>query len=67
MSGEWIKSTFSNSFSNCVETKRVADGSMFVRDSKHPRGPVLRFTASEWDAFLAGVRAGEFDHVATLQ
>jgi hypothetical protein len=26
-----------------------------------PTGPVLMFTAAEWSAFTAGVRAGEFD------
>ena len=28
--------------------------------SKDPEGPVLRFTASEWSAFIAGARDGEF-------
>jgi hypothetical protein len=32
-----------------------------VRDSKHQEGPVLRFNANEWEAFLAGVRNGEFE------
>lgn len=32
----------------------------FLRDSKDPEGPVLAFTPGEWDAFLAGVRNGEF-------
>ena len=32
-----------------------------VRDSKDRDGPVLRFTAHEWGAFLAGVRDGEFE------
>jgi hypothetical protein len=34
---------------------------VWVRDSKDAAGPVLRFTAAEWAAFLAGARAGEFD------
>jgi hypothetical protein len=33
---------------------------MAVRDSKHPDGPVLRFGAEEWRAFLADAKAGEF-------
>jgi predicted secreted Zn-dependent protease len=55
----WKKSMASAS-SNCVE---VADDSksIYVRDSKDPAGPVLAFTKTEWKAFLAGVRAGEFD------
>jgi hypothetical protein len=32
-----------------------------VRDSKDPDGPSLAFTADAWRAFLAGLRAGEFD------
>jgi uncharacterized protein DUF397 len=32
-----------------------------VRDTKTADGPVLTFTADEWDAFLRGVAAGEFD------
>jgi hypothetical protein len=34
-----------------------------VRDSKHPDGPVLTFTAAEWAAWLDGARKGEFDHL----
>lgn len=32
-----------------------------VRDSKHPTGPALTVTASEWTAFTTGIRTGEFD------
>jgi hypothetical protein len=32
-----------------------------VRDSKDHSGPVLVFTASEWRAFVAGVKDGQFD------
>lgn len=31
-----------------------------VRDTKID-GPALRFTPAEWAAFVAGVKAGEFD------
>jgi hypothetical protein len=54
----WKKSTASAE-SNCVEVANDGDA-VFVRDSKDPRGPVLAFTRSEWDAFLTGVHAGEF-------
>lgn len=39
------------------------DGSTYtaLRHSSQPRGTVLVFTPSEWDAFLAGVKDGEFD------
>jgi hypothetical protein len=32
-----------------------------VRDSKNPDGSRLIFSHDEWRAFVAGVRAGEFD------
>ncbi len=33
-------------------------------DSKNPTGPALTFTATEWAAFTAGVKAGEFELTA---
>ena len=57
---EWRKSTLSTT-NGCVEVAIVGDR-VAVRDSKQQgRGPVLEFTAVEWDAFLGGVRGGEFD------
>jgi hypothetical protein len=55
----WRKSSFSQS-GDCVE---VASGqaSVFVRDSKKIQGSILTFTVTEWSAFLAGARSGEFD------
>lgn len=44
----------------CVEVAKV-DGMFLFRDSKDPDGPVLRFTADEWMAFVKGVEAGDFD------
>lgn len=57
----WEKSSHSFCNSNCVEVQRRPDGSVGVRDSKDRGGPALAFTGAEWDAFLAGARAGEFD------
>jgi Domain of unknown function (DUF397) len=45
---------------NRVEVAAVGGG-MAMRDSDHPEGPVLLFTKAEWDAFVAGARAHEFD------
>jgi hypothetical protein len=57
---QWRKSTLSTT-NGCVEVAVVGDR-VAVRDSKQRgRGPVLEFTATEWAAFLAGVRGGEFD------
>jgi hypothetical protein len=58
----WRKSSYSGGTGgNCVEVARLANGGRAVRDSKQPDGPVLRFTPTEWAAFLAGARDGEFD------
>jgi Domain of unknown function (DUF397) len=38
----------------------LAGDAVLVRDSKDPDGAVLTFTVEEWDAFQAGVLAGEF-------
>ena len=48
---------------NCVEVARLDDGSVGIRDSKHPDGPVLRFSQVEWDAFLDGMAKREFDGI----
>lgn len=32
-----------------------------MRDAKHPDGLVLYFTEAEWEAFIGGVKDGEFD------
>jgi hypothetical protein len=44
----------------CVEVAILEDR-VVVRDAKDRAGPVLVFTAVEWDAFVGGVRVGEFD------
>jgi Domain of unknown function (DUF397) len=59
----WRKSTRSSGGDNCVEVAIAGDGSVGVRDSKqHGLGPVLDFTPTEWEAFVSGVKDGEFDH-----
>jgi hypothetical protein len=59
----WIKASASDSGPQCVELRRH-DGMVEVRDSKDPQGPVLRFRADEFAAWLDGARSGEFDHLA---
>jgi len=61
ISKDWYKSSFCTSSANCVETRMHTDGSVDIRNSRDPQGPVVSFTKDEWTAFLSGVRSGEFD------
>jgi hypothetical protein len=56
----WHKAQRSVGNGACVELAPV-NGMVAMRDSKDPDGPVLMYTAAEWDAFLHGAKAGEFD------
>nr|WP_242436667.1 DUF397 domain-containing protein [Streptomyces sp. CB02488] len=56
----WRKATASAGENNCVEIADLPGGGRAVRDSKNPERPALRFTATEWAAFRAGVIANEF-------
>ncbi len=60
----WIKSTASIGEGNCVEVAGLEGGAVAVRNSRFPEGPALVYTLSEVAAFLMGVKAGEFDHLA---
>lgn len=62
-SAAWRKSSLSNGATNCVEVAMLADGSVGVRHSRRPDGEVIVYSASEWAAFVAGVKAEEFEPV----
>ncbi|MEV7108587.1 DUF397 domain-containing protein [Streptomyces atroolivaceus] len=55
----WHKATASAGENNCVEIAKLPGGGRAVRDSKSLELAPLRFTASEWAAFQAGVTANE--------
>jgi hypothetical protein len=60
-SPHWVTSSYSDNGGSCVEwAPRVASatGSVLVRDSKNPGGPVLSVPAAAFSSFLAGVKAG---------
>ena len=58
---EFRKSSYSGQNAQCVEVAPAADGGRWLRDSKNPAQPPHYFTAHEWDAFIRGVKGGEFD------
>jgi hypothetical protein len=74
--GVWRKASYSGSSGGgCVEVTATRDASVaphkadedvlyLMRDSKNPAGPRLAFTTAEWDAFIRGVKDGEFDSVS---
>jgi hypothetical protein len=57
----WRTSSFTDN-GTCVEVADLPDGDRLIRDTKlGESSPTLRFTSPEWTAFIAGVKAGEFD------
>jgi hypothetical protein len=74
--GVWRKASYSGgNGGTCVEVTATRDAAVaphkadqdmlyLMRDSKDPGGPRLAFTAAEWDAFIRGVKDGEFDTIA---
>ena len=53
----WRKSSYSGgNGGNCIQVAGLP-GTIAVRDSKDPDGPALLFTAAQWAAFTARVKA----------
>lgn len=63
----WHISTRSDNLGgNCVEAGPLADGSgrVAVRHSKESNGTTIVYSRGEWEAFIGGVKDGEFDFTA---
>jgi hypothetical protein len=58
---QWRKSSRSGAGNACVEVANLSNSDRAVRDSKDRFGPALRFTASQWAVFTAGIHAEQFD------
>jgi hypothetical protein len=57
---KFFKSSRSGDAGSCVEIG-IKDGHIAVRDSKNPDQGLLVFYDHEWNAFIQGVKQGEFD------
>jgi hypothetical protein len=54
----WVKSTFCAD-NACLETAAV-ESDVAVRDGKNVEKPFLRFSRTDWNAFVENVAAGEY-------
>ncbi|MFF4830538.1 DUF397 domain-containing protein [Streptomyces sp. NPDC001315] len=52
----FVKSSYSSSGGECIEVARNLPGTIAVRDSKNPDGPILRLTPTTWAEFTASLR-----------
>jgi hypothetical protein len=59
----WRRASFCAS-NECIEVA-PHNNMIVMRNSREPRGQVLRYTAEEWRSFVRGIKAGEFDDLGT--
>jgi hypothetical protein len=57
----WRKDWSADNGGNCVETLKLADGRIAVRQSTDPDGPALIFSFDEIATFVEGAKAGRAD------
>jgi hypothetical protein len=55
----WFKSSKSSANGQCITCARLPGGGMAVKDSKHPDGTALLFTADAWQGFAEGIKRRE--------
>ncbi|MEU7640920.1 DUF397 domain-containing protein [Streptomyces sp. NPDC039016] len=57
----WYKSSYSGGTgNNCVEVAHP-NSTIYVRDSKNSKGPVLALAPETWSSFIGLARSGEID------
>lgn len=57
----WRTSSFSGNNGTCVEMAALPDGRIAVRNSNHPDEGMVLSTRAAMDAWIRGVKTGEFD------
>ncbi|MBM9618154.1 DUF397 domain-containing protein [Streptomyces zhihengii] len=57
----WQKPWSGGNGGNCVETMKLADGRVAIRQSADPDGPALIYTTGEIAAFIQGAKSGKAD------
>lgn len=57
----WLCPPGSENMEDRVEIAYLPGGAVALRNPADPNGTVLRYTPAEWEAFVLGVRDGEFD------
>jgi hypothetical protein len=64
----WRKSSFSGASNggggDCAEAAALPDGRIALRNSNHPEAGAVFFTRAEMNAWIKGIKAGEFDDLA---
>lgn len=58
---DFKKSSLCDRAPHCVAVAHK-DDVVALMDTKNPKQPALHFNKEEWDAFVAGVKNGEFDY-----
>lgn len=47
----------------CVQVAAADRDAILIGSTRQPGGPLLEYTAAEWNAFVNGVKAGDFDNL----
>lgn len=63
MASQWRKSSYS-AIGDCVAIRRLDAGTIGIRNTNDPDGPVLAVTPAAWAAWLERIKAGAYDALA---
>lgn len=58
---EWKKSSASNPQGNCLYVRRSTNDDIVITESDDPYGTLIFTSPANFQAFIDGVKAGEFD------